>query len=244
MGFSIKQNNTWQPFEKYHNVNGTWMNVFNQYHKVDGVWKPVYSYRYDVGTWGACSVPCGGGIQTRSVICKRNDNVTKPDRYCTKYGLTKPATTNPCNTHSCSKLVTTFSNYDDGHYLDYLSRISGQYVYVQQEGCGNGGSGYAQATFEVQSVEFPIRFRYHGQNCKGGSHFNALWVMVDEVGVPIYLFNGGACCKLGNGWIYLYFELFEDNHVEIKGCCGDYGRCGQIGAPSGFNPWSGCGGCC
>ena len=41
------------------------------------------------------------GVQTRTVTCKRSDNIIKPDSYCNKAGIIKPSTVQPCNTQSC-----------------------------------------------------------------------------------------------------------------------------------------------
>lgn len=83
-------------------VSGAWKNVGQIYVKVSGVWKTVWSYSWNTGSWGDCSVDCGGGTQTRTVTCKRNDGQTVADSLCTKYVGTKPATSQECNTGSCS----------------------------------------------------------------------------------------------------------------------------------------------
>lgn len=43
----------------------------------------------------------GGGVQTRTAKCKRNDGGYVADNFCTKYGLAKPSVSQACNTHSC-----------------------------------------------------------------------------------------------------------------------------------------------
>lgn len=57
---------------------------------------PVASW--SVGAWSACSEPCDGGIRTHVVDCTDASGVVIPDSYCSG---AKPATTEPCNTHSC-----------------------------------------------------------------------------------------------------------------------------------------------
>ena len=56
------------------------------------------TYSWQTGSWGTCSKTCGGGTQTRTVSCKRNDGVTVSSTYCSG---TKPATSQTCNTQSC-----------------------------------------------------------------------------------------------------------------------------------------------
>lgn len=58
-------------------------------------------YVWAAGSWGQCSLACGGGSQTRSVWCE--DRSTTPattvaDSQCTN---TKPPATQPCNTALC-----------------------------------------------------------------------------------------------------------------------------------------------
>lgn len=66
----------------------------------------VYTYTWEPQPWTACSKTCGGGIQTRSVACKRDDAVYVSDTLCN--AGTKPPTQQACNTQTCptSKLVT------------------------------------------------------------------------------------------------------------------------------------------
>ena len=58
-----------------------------------------YTYSWDIGPWGACSVTACGltGTQSRSVICKRNDGVTVADVNCG----TKPEVSQSCSTPRC-----------------------------------------------------------------------------------------------------------------------------------------------
>lgn len=66
-----------------------------------------YTYAWTTGAWGTCSKDCGGGLQTRSVQCRRNDGEYVAETYCN--AATKPATQQSCNTQSCptTRNVTT-----------------------------------------------------------------------------------------------------------------------------------------
>jgi hypothetical protein len=58
------------------------------------------SYAWSTGAWSSCPYLCGGGTQTRSTTCLRNDGTTVADSYCSGAG-TKPSTSQTCNTNSC-----------------------------------------------------------------------------------------------------------------------------------------------
>ena len=87
--------------QAYVNINNSWKPVRHIYTNVNGVWKPLYSYSWWTGDWSNCSVSCGGGTQTRSVVCVRNhpgqtghvgDWMDVADTFCTSSGLSKPIT--------------------------------------------------------------------------------------------------------------------------------------------------------
>ena len=65
----------------------------------NNVLKPIWSYSWVPGSWSACSVNCGGGIQTRDISCTRNDGIIKSEKFCSD--ITKPITQQSCNTQAC-----------------------------------------------------------------------------------------------------------------------------------------------
>ena len=104
---------TWHTIKNvYTNINGSWKTVGQISVNVNGTWHNIWSYGWKTGGWGNCSTSCGGGIQTRSVTCQRNDGQTVADFLCTKYVGSKPATSQSCNTQSCKDCIYNFPQYD------------------------------------------------------------------------------------------------------------------------------------
>ncbi|MFH1781432.1 MAG: thrombospondin type-1 domain-containing protein [Patescibacteria group bacterium] len=62
------------------------------------------TYSWQTSSWGDCSVPCEGGTQTRDVWCQRQDG-TNMGSDCDIYSgcecVTKPVTSQECNTQPC-----------------------------------------------------------------------------------------------------------------------------------------------
>jgi hypothetical protein len=75
---------------KYCSDNGNW----------GGECSYAYTYSWQTEAWSSCSVSCGAGTQTRSVLCLRNDGTVVSDSYC---GAGKPLSSQSCNTQVCTK---------------------------------------------------------------------------------------------------------------------------------------------
>lgn len=99
MPMLVRSAGGWKAASPHVRVAGAWQTVAQVHVKRDGAWKPLWSYAWQTGSWGGCSVSCGGGYQYRTVTCRRSDGVNMPDAACA--GVSKPATSQSCNTHSC-----------------------------------------------------------------------------------------------------------------------------------------------
>lgn len=63
------------------------------------------TYQWVSGDWWTCSASCGGGTQSRSVYCRRVEDLsTVSDVFCNSG--TKPASTQTCNTTKCRSTCT------------------------------------------------------------------------------------------------------------------------------------------
>ena len=130
---------TWRTVKNvYARVSGTWRTVGQVSVRTGGAWRNVWSYAWNTGSWGTCSASCGGGTQTRSVTCLRNDGQTVADSLCTKYAGSKPAASQQCNTQSCAEC--RYSNTSPRYQVYWFNLASqrtifqwnGEYVYENE----------------------------------------------------------------------------------------------------------------
>lgn len=77
------------------------------------------TYAWTSAAWGACSLTCGGGTQTRAVTCQRNDGVTVADGNCNI--ATKPVLSQSCNTQAClyTSCKSTLATYSPAAVSGY-----------------------------------------------------------------------------------------------------------------------------
>ncbi len=59
---------------------------------------PPITYSWSSADWSTCSASCGGGTQTRAVVCVSSQMETVADSFCT---LEKPSVSQGCNEQSC-----------------------------------------------------------------------------------------------------------------------------------------------
>lgn len=129
MALAVNVSSSWKYVQQaYTNINNSWKAIRHIYINSNGTWKPLYSYSWWTGDWGACSVSCGGGTQTRNVVCVRNhpgqtghvgDWKDVADTFCIASGLAKPPTSQSCNTHSCTECRYTVSTGADNYGTCY-----------------------------------------------------------------------------------------------------------------------------
>ena len=108
-------NQHWYKTKHYVKTSSGWVSSPQIYVKTGAGWKPLYKYSWELGSWSTCSKLCGSGTQTRSVKCKRADGQYFSDAVCTAFVGTKPATSQACNTHSCSFYAEV--HFDDEMWL-------------------------------------------------------------------------------------------------------------------------------
>eukprot|EP00873_Tetraselmis_striata_P017771 jgi/Tetstr1/438035/TSEL_026662.t2 len=179
------------------------------------------SYRWELGPWSACTVPCGGGFMERPVRCLGPDNVEVDPELCPGYEPSREA----CNSAPCSPgawYVLPWGECvpDNGEcgvgaqtrpYPNCLDRERGMFSLD----CRKPGPPTAASCHAAQRCEESCGMDCHGHGtCQGGvclcepgrrGQFCEMSAQVCPAGV---LDSAGACCPAGV--------------VDRSGtCCGD-----------------------
>ena len=164
--------------------NNQWRDAYQIYTKENNNWREVYQYRYDISDWSACSVSCGGGVQTRTATCTRSDNITKDDGYCRKYGLQKPSLSQTCNTQSCMDSIRFTAHTDCGisvvpiqvaytgqSYHPLTINPNSHYTYCATGHSRCTGQNFAVSDFYNQGTPPPWGFLLDFNSVCGGGNY-------------------------------------------------------------------------
>lgn len=174
---------------------GIWKITPQIYVKTSTGWKPLYSFSWNLGPWSACSKACGGGIQTRTVTCKRDDGVTLPDSVCASFVGDKPTTEQVCNTQSCTY-------YWMGHSDDYAALYIYNDATAAWEGLWGGRAPGETTTLRaITSNLFSnggvMKMAFLTQDLNGTSYSASLRLCTDTntctPGYIVYYPNQGEC---------------------------------------------------
>jgi len=111
------------------------------------------TYTWITGSWGYCSVSCGGGTQTRTVGCQDSSGTTVADSFCSG---SKPADSQQCNTSACEydlniglagtgtgKVTSTPAGIDCGADCDESFTSGAQVTLNAEPGAGSTFSGWS-----------------------------------------------------------------------------------------------------
>lgn len=99
MSVLVNIGGTWKTADKiFVKINNSWKEAGNIFVKTNDVWKSAYSFSWSIGSWSTCTVSCGGGTQSRTVECRRNDGKLFSDSWCSQ---PKPIVSQTCNTQAC-----------------------------------------------------------------------------------------------------------------------------------------------
>ena len=110
-------------------------------------------YEWSVGEWSACSVPCGGGTQSRTVVCRDTLNNVVADSNCISTGIPKPDTSIVCNTQPCgidARFYVAADNYGE------MFRSNASLAKLGSLGGVWGGSGHYDDVFGPTTIFFPV----------------------------------------------------------------------------------------
>lgn len=165
MPLQTKVSGAWKHVRSHVKVNGAWKEAPQVYTKVNGTWRPLYSFEWETGSWGTCSATCGGGTQTRTVRAKRDDGQYFSDTVGTALIGTKPATSQECNTQSCTEYGGDNSGWS--RYTSYNWEDAGCVSYTS---CGLSwnGTNLSRSCY----IDFPYTtggYRYYTDQCTSSS---------------------------------------------------------------------------
>lgn len=113
-------------------------------------------YQWIAGPWSACSVSCGGGLQTRTLSCDDLSGTPVSPSLCT---ATPPATQQACNTNTCPGYQWVTSG------LSACSATCGGGIQTQTVSCESVGTGLIVADSFCTTPKPPTELSCNTQAC-------------------------------------------------------------------------------
>jgi len=165
---SIKVGTSWRTINGVNaKVGSSWKSVKQAYVKVGSTWRKAYeayTYSWSIGSYGSCSASCGGGTQTRSVVCKRSDGATVADSHCSG---SKPGTTRSCNTQSCKTCKYEYGKYywdlywpEERSAIKWNNVLIADFAGVERVSYSKGGYLYTIGTHKYTAGSWPMDLYY------------------------------------------------------------------------------------
>ncbi|XP_072177044.1 uncharacterized protein [Diadema setosum] len=130
----------------------------------------VTTYSYSTTAFGACSVTCGQGVQTRSVFCVNDQNVVVDDANCAS--LQRPATTQICNLAACPQtyryVTTSYSACSETCGVGVRTRsvfcLDESNQVISSTFCENQGLTAPQTAEACQEAPCEVTYRYEADD--------------------------------------------------------------------------------
>ncbi|XP_042636957.1 papilin [Orycteropus afer afer] len=111
---------------------------------------PDLGFHWSHGSWGDCSVECGGGHQVRLVFCTI-DNEAYPDHLCQRQP--RPADRHPCNPHPCPQT----KRWKTGHWGPCSASCGGGSQSRSVYCVSARGTGVQEAVDEAECAGLPAK---------------------------------------------------------------------------------------
>lgn len=124
---------------------------------------PPESYEWEIGNYSSCSKSCGGGIRTRTVVCRKNDGTVADSNLCPQ---PKPQESETCNTHPCT--VDYTYSWQTGSY-GTCSKTCGGGIQTRSVFCVRSDDEFVAENFCSASTKPVTQRSCNTQACSGGN---------------------------------------------------------------------------